>query len=228
MPRRLSARPLICLVSDRRRLAAGHHRASDPEGRLVELVGAAAHAGIDLVQLRERDLEAGALDRLVSRCRAAVSGTATLLVVNDRLDVALSAGADGVHLRSDSVPAAAVRALWPVLLVGRSVHSADEVGSGIGADYLVMGTIFPTASKPRGIRVAGVSELKRAVEAASIPVLAIGGVTRETLPDVARAGAAGVAAIGLFVPPPGVAAAQHLHDTVGEIRRAFDRWEVVP
>ena len=96
---------MICLVTDRRRLSI----AADDIDRLVDLVAAAARAGIDLIQIRERDLDARQLAALVRRCVDAVEGTGTKVLVNDRADVAIAAGAHGVHLRGDSIAAPAVR-----------------------------------------------------------------------------------------------------------------------
>src|SRR5687767_5292550 len=110
---------MICLVTDRRRLSPGavENEAAD---RLVELVAAAADAGIDVIQVRERDLAARELTSLVRRCVSAVAGSNTKVVVNDRVDIAVAAGAHGVHLRSDSMDAlGARRLLRDAALVGR-------------------------------------------------------------------------------------------------------------
>lgn len=219
----LGPRPVICLVTDRRRLVSA---ADGGIFHLIELVGAAARAGVTLIQIRERDLEAGPLYALVSRCLAAVAGTSAQIVVNDRLDVALAAGAHGVHLRSDSMPTASARELGgPNLLVGRSVHSADEAADnpdGDYLDYLIIGTIFPSLSKSPDRVCHGVDELGRAVRRTPVPVLAIGGVTLDRAVDVARAGAAGIAGIGLFCPPPATGLDAHLQSIVRDVRRAFD------
>jgi thiamine-phosphate pyrophosphorylase len=183
------------MISDR-------HRLADPcEESLVTLVGAAARAGVHLVQIRERDLDGRALVGLVARCVRAVRGTRARVLVNDRVDVAMAAGADGVHLRGDSMPADRVRAIAPrMFLVGRSVHSADEaarITAGGGLDYLIFGPVFATTSKP-GAVPAGVGALADVVAATALPVIAIGGITEATAGEVEAAGAAGVAAIGLF------------------------------
>lgn len=183
------------MITDRRRLGA------DGEDVLVRRVAAAAAAGVDLVQVRERDMEARALSRLVVRCIEAVRGTRTRVLVNDRLDVALATGAQGVHLRGDSLPASRARSLSPAgFLIGRSVHSVDEAirvsGEG-GVDYLLFGAVFATASKP-GYTAAGVRMLADVAAATSVPVLGVGGVTTETMGDLAASGSAGFAAIGFF------------------------------
>lgn len=219
---------MICLVSDRRRLSAG----SDALDRLVDLVAAAARAGTDLIQIRERDLEARVLTALISRCVDAIDGTRAKLLVNDRVDVAIAARSHGVHLRGDSIPAAAARLLLDAgAIVGRSVHSADEsaaIARAGGVDYMIFGTLYRTASKNGAHRVASLDELSCACRAAAgIPVLAIGGITVGRAVEVARAGAAGVAGIGLFIPPAGTSADRHLQSVTGELRRVFDTCEAV-
>jgi thiamine-phosphate pyrophosphorylase len=219
------------MVTDRHRLApdADDRRALD---RLLKLVEAAAHAGIDLIQIRERDLEARALLKLAEQCVAAARATPAKIVVNDRLDVALAAGADGVHLRSDSFNAPDVRRVVPLgFLAGRSVHGAGEAGEIArrgGIDYLIYGTVFSSASKPEGHALTDLDELRRACAAAPVPVLAIGGIDVDRAEAVAKAGAAGVAGIGLFIPPTGVPFDRHLEQTVATLRRAFDTCGAVP
>lgn len=214
-------RPVVCMITDRLRAGGGAEEA------LVQRVAAAARAGVHLVQVRERDLDARPLTRLVERCVAAVRGTRTRIIVNDRLDVALAAGAHGVHLRGDSVPAPRVRAIaGPPFLVGRSVHSHDDVAdaaSGGGIDYLLFGTVFETPSKP-GIAAAGLHALARSAAATALPVLAVGGIDTKTLPGVAATGAAGFAAIALFAAP----AADQLQVVVRQACGAFDTPRTVP
>ena len=153
---------MICLVTDRRRLSSG----TDAVDRLVELVEAAVRAGVDLIQVRERDLDARALAALVTRCLAAAEGTGTKVVVNDRADVAAATGAAGVHLRGDSIGVHAARSLLgDGAVIGRSVHSADEarLASEAGVDYLIFGTLFQTSSKDDGHPVATFDQLRRGV-----------------------------------------------------------------
>jgi thiamine-phosphate pyrophosphorylase len=156
---------------------------------------------VQLVQVRERDLDGRPLLGLVRACLDAVAGTGTRVLVNDRIDVALAAGAHGVHLRSDSVSAVAARRLvHPPFLLGRSVHSVETAVAacaGGGLDYLLFGTVFASASKP-GRAAAGLDALRRVAAAAAVPVLAIGGMTRARIPEVCRAGASGAAGISLF------------------------------
>lgn len=172
-------------------------------GCLVRQARHAVDAGIDYLQVRERDLEAGALAEIVLELVSVARGSATRVLVNDRLDVALACGAAGVHLRGDSIPAPAVRRILPAgFVVGVSVHSvAEAVAAASSADYLVAGTVWPTASKPSAQAEAllGVEGLARIASAVTVPVLAIGGVTIDRVAAAARAGAAGASAIGLFM-----------------------------
>jgi thiamine-phosphate diphosphorylase len=183
--------PILCAVTDRRRLPILAH------------VAAAADAGIDWVQIREPDLPAAELYEVVRHAVAEVSGSATRIIVNDRLDVAITAGADGVHLRGTSFDASRVRtAAGDDFLIGRSVHSVEEAvaaDGGGGLDYLIFGTMFPTTSKPERHPLAGPEALRTAVAACRVPILGIGGITLENVDRMAAAGAAGVAAIGLFL-----------------------------
>jgi thiamine-phosphate diphosphorylase len=185
--------PVLCLVTDRVRVGG-------PE-RLVQIVRNAADAGVHLVHIREKDLDARRLLNLASAIVAIVRGTRTRILVNDRADVAIAAGAHGVHLPATGAPAARVRAIAPTgFLIGRSVHSLDEgqrvVREG-GLDYVVFGPVFETTSKP-GTAAAGIDALRAVARALPLPVLAIGGVTTERFGSLAAAGAAGFAAIDLF------------------------------
>jgi len=206
--------PIVCLVTDRGRLGGSLER-------LVRLCGDAARAGASLIHLRERDLGGRALHQVASAVAAAARGTGAAVVVNDRADVAAGAGAQGVHLRSDSPSPRRVRALpWavPPFLVGRSVRSVADAQAAAreGCDYLIFGTVFRSAGKPAGHAVAGASALEEVARAVRIPVIAIGGVTVDTAAEAARAGAAGVAGIGAFAESADVGA------TIAALRRAFD------
>jgi thiamine-phosphate diphosphorylase len=183
-------------VTDRRR----YHLSTD------DLVVRAAHAvrlGVDVIQVRERDLPDVELAALVRRIAGVAAGTSTRVMVNDRADVAIAAGAAGVHLRGDSMPASAVRSFAPDgFVIGRSVHSLAEVDAAVaggGCDYLLFGTVFPSAGKPGGHPVAGLDALRAACTRSPLPVIAIGGITEENAALVRDAGAAGFAAVGLFM-----------------------------
>lgn len=195
-------RPCVCLVTDRRRLAAGGRTIRDQLVVLEQQLDGAIEAGVDLIQLRERDLEAATLRDLARRVVARAGGR-TRVLINDRADVAVAARAHGVHLRGDGPRIAEVRDLGPdSWVVGRSVHSVEGARSHSGADYLIFGTVFPTASKPAGSVIAGLDGLRSTASATPTPVLAIGGVTLGNVAACRSAGAAGVAAIGLFLSDP--------------------------
>ena len=223
-------RPCICLVTDRSRLPPPPDILTDGPalGPLAERLTLAGEAGIDLLQIREPDLSAAELGALVRELRARLADTAACVIVNDRVDVALAADAHGVHLKSDSIPTALVRRHVPAgFLVGRSVHSVDEarIAEAEGADYVIFGTVFPSGSKPRDHRTAGLEALASVTQAVHIPVLAIGGISLNTVAAAAEAGAAGVAAIGLFFDAAGPMddLRGRLIQTVAGLRRAFDR-----
>jgi thiamine-phosphate pyrophosphorylase len=225
---------MICLVTDRRRLVAADAAPGAPRECLVAQVRHAVDAGVDLIQIRERDLETAALAALVAELVVVARGTPTRIVVNDRLDVALACGAGGVHLRGDSIPSASARRLAPPgFLIGRSVHSVAEAIAAEGADYLIAGTVFPSASKPAAAPLLGVEGLRAIVRAIDRPVLAIGGVSSGRIGEVAAAGAAGLAAIGLFMalhpdPKMGGCRAMDLGQTMKHARSLFDRLKTTP
>ena len=217
-------RRLLCLVTDRRRLAARVGQPeSDASSLLVRQIEGAIRGGIDIVQIREHDLDARALARLVREALRLAAGSATRVIVNDRIDVAAATGAHGVHLREMSVSTRPVRDRWPALTIGRSVHSRDVMRREAGVDYWIAGTVFPTIAKPSADHL-GLEGLKGVVdEAAGIPVLAIGGITETTLPLILRSGAKGAAAIGAFIPSAAVSdLVAAVEKTVTELRFAFD------
>lgn len=196
--------------------------------QLLDDVRRAAASGVDLIQVRERGISDRDLLALTRRALAAAKGSRARVLVNARTDIALAAPADGVHLPAASPAAPRVRAVTPPgFLVGRSVHDLDEALAAEqqgGCDYLVFGTVYPSASKPAGHRVAGVDALARVCAAVRLPVLAIGGIERDRLPEVAAAGAAGVAAIGAFVTLQGrepEGPAGDMASFVGRVRELF-------
>jgi thiamine-phosphate pyrophosphorylase len=156
-------------------------------------------AGLRAVQLREKDLEARALLALADTLREATQRHGARLIVNDRADVALAAGADGVQRTHASLPVSALREITPPgFLVGASVHSEAEARevAAQGADFIVFGPVYDTASKRRYGPPQGLAALEAVTRAVDRPVLAVGGLTPERVADVLAAGAAGVAVIG--------------------------------
>ena len=179
--------PTLCLITDRQRCG---------ESSLEDVVSEAIKGGVNLIQLREKDLPTGELLALAMRLREVTRGRA-ILVINDRLDVAQAAGADGVHLPENGLPTSIAR--WVMgrhALVGRSVHGVEAAAQAEkdGADLVQLGTIFASPSKPDSPPV-GPELLREVADAVSIPVLAVGGVTLENAAEAIAAGAAGAAVI---------------------------------
>ena len=202
--------PCLALVTNRRLCPS--------ERTLADVVSAACDGGIDVVQVREKDLPGGALLTLAQELREATRGRA-LLTVNERVDVALACEADGVQLGEDALPVEeARRLLGSDALIGRSVHSVAGAveAEAAGADFLLVGPIFATPSHPE-IPGAGTALLEQVRRAVAVPFLAIGGVDASNVEEVARAGASGAAVVRtvLAAPDPAQAAA--------DLRAAFLR-----
>lgn len=181
------------------------------EGTPVALAGfveALVDAGVEALQVREKKLDDRALYELARRVVTLAAGR-MLVLVNGRADIALAAGADGVHLPAEGLPAAPLRRrCGPAFLIGRSAHTVEEVAAarGEGCDYAFFGPLRPTPSKPGPTAVPGISGLAAACRG-GLPLLALGGI--ETAADVAlaaEAGAAGVAGIRAFADRDGAAA----------------------
>ena len=213
----------LCLVTDRRRLAAALGIRPDDWRLLCEQVRAAARAGVDYIQVREPDLEAREYIDLVRQLRQATAGTAAKLLVNDRLDVALAADADGVHLKEQGFLPEFVRDLAPKgFVIGCSVHTTAAVAARKAADFLIAGTVMATASK-RAPDYLDEDGLRRIVRAAvEQPVLGIGGLSVASIPMLRSSGAAGLAAIGAFIPAGGEGVPEFVQKRVRELRFALD------
>jgi thiamine-phosphate pyrophosphorylase len=171
-----------CYVTDRR------------QGDLKRFASAAIQSGVDFIQIREKDLDARSLFDLVCAVRDAAAGTRTQVLVNGRLDIALAAGIDGVHLPGNGLPADRVRPL--VRTLSCSVHSVEEAVAAERSkvDFVIFGPVFETPGKSP----VGLEALKGVVAAVRIPVLAIGGINQQNIASVLEAGSAGIAAIRLF------------------------------
>lgn len=196
---------LLYAITKRALLPGGESAKRD---RLVELAAAWASGGVDLIQVREKDLPLTELQLLTARIVKAVraAGSATKVLVNGPAQVAFDAGADGVHLRSGLGPTA-IRAARQVYaraggepVVSVACHSADEIRQAAGASLLLFSPIFEKAGEDRVSPGQGLAALRSAAELAKpVPVLALGGVTEKNAASCVQAGAAGVAAIRMFL-----------------------------
>jgi thiamine-phosphate pyrophosphorylase len=185
----------LYLVTDRRHV----------ERDLVDVVGECVAAGLPAVQLREKDLGAGAMLALARRLREVTRPHGASLVVNDRVDVALAAGADGLQRTSTSMAIADIRTIaGDRLRIGASVHALDEAiaAEAAGADWIVFGPVYDTPSKRAFGAPQGLQKLVAVTNAVRTPVIAIGGITPERVQDVLAAGAAGVAVISAILGAP--------------------------
>ncbi|MGI8496096.1 MAG: thiamine phosphate synthase [Gemmatimonadaceae bacterium] len=170
-----------------------------PEG-LVGRAAAAVRGGATMIQLRLKDADARTL---VEVARALVATLTVPVVVNDRMDVALAAGAAGVHLGTDDLPVAAVRAIAPAaFVIGASVGSDAELPSASGADYVGIGPVFGTPSKSDAGAPIGEAEFARLAHRCGVPAVAIGGITAESATALIASGASGVAVIRAILGAP--------------------------
>jgi thiamine-phosphate pyrophosphorylase len=182
-----------CYITDRTALGAGR--------TLENAVARAIGNGANWIQIREKDLPSRALYELTARAVALAAPSGAKILVNSRLDIAVAAGAAGVHLPGDSPSPKKWRSLTPPgFLIGVSCHTLPELRAAEdeGADYALFGPVFPPRSKASDLAPRGLAGLKRAAQAVAIPVLALGGITEENAAGCAAAGAAGIAAISLF------------------------------
>ncbi|NWG12958.1 MAG: thiamine phosphate synthase [Acidobacteria bacterium] len=185
-------RPLYYYITDRRALT--------PRA-FCNRVRRLAAWGIDLIQVREKDLSDLELCLLTEKVLSLVAGTRCRVLVNGRADIALAVGAHGVHLPSQGLRPADVRAWVPRgFLIGVSTHSLRQarMAEAEGADYILLGPVFETPSKLRYGPPLGLGMFRRTCRTVRLPVFGIGGITREAIQQVVDAGAVGVAAIRLF------------------------------
>jgi len=189
---------------------------------LEEILDATLAGGCRMIQLREKEWPSGRLLSLAERLRDRCRRAGATFTVNDRVDLALAVGADGVHLGQDDLPPRAARPLLrPGMVLGRSTHSVGQAreAQADGADYIAVGSMFPTRTKP-DFQLVG-PELIRAIRPETrSPLVGIGGVTRENVAEVIRAGADGVAVISAVCGAPDPAAATR--EFLAAIRAARD------
>jgi thiamine-phosphate pyrophosphorylase len=196
---------LLCYITDRTRFPGDENAR---QHALLEKIAEASRAGVDLIQVREKDLSSRKLEALVYSARRVVrentAEPATRLLINSRSDIALAGGADGVHLRSQDISPLDVRRIWIDAgnslraLVSVSCHTVAEVAStaSAGADFAVFAPVFAKKDST-ATKAAGLDQLREACQQ-KIPVLALGGITLENAAACIDSGAAGIAAIRLF------------------------------
>jgi thiamine-phosphate pyrophosphorylase len=196
--------PLLYYITDRRQFP-GDSR--EQERRLLAKIAECAAAGVDYIQLREKDLSIRALQELANQAMAALNGSRTKLLINSRIDVALACSAHGVHLPGNDLPASEVRAIFSraniaAPVIGVSVHSQAEAAyaEAHGADFAVFGPVFEKSSSPNP---EGLNQLRQIcsraqASASAMPVFALGGISPQNAHLCLQAGAAGIAGIRLF------------------------------
>ncbi len=196
---------LLCYITNRQQFPGSPH---EQEQQLLHKISECALAGVDTIQLREKDLSTRELERLTMKAVAALAGNSgTKLLINSRIDVALACGAHGVHLPGHYLSASEARVIFaaagkvhPVIAV--STHSAAEVAlaESHGADFAVFGPVFEKSGIPHPTGLEQLAAVCRRAQAASprMPVLAVGGITLENAAQCVAAGADGIAAIRLF------------------------------
>lgn len=179
-------------------------------GEVAAIVEQALAGGVTCVQLRRKQDDGGPMLKLALRLRELASAHGALFIVNDRLDIALLSGADGVHVGQTDLPASLVKSRFPELVVGVSARSVGEAvqAEQDGADYLGVGSVYPTATKGDAV-LTGLDVLAACKRAVRIPIVGIGGITVERAPEVMAAGADGVAVVSavMSAPDPKAAAA---------------------
>ncbi len=186
---------MLYLITDRLALPAPHWPAQ------LDLIAQAAALGVTLIQIREKDLSARELAEFARAAIAVARPHGTRVIINDRADVALAVGADGVHLRVSSLSVEDVRSIVPPgFLIGVSTHSLAEAQTAQagGANFITCGPVYETPSKREYGEPLGLTAFRAIAEAVTIPTYALGGINVENFREPLQHGAAGIAAISLF------------------------------
>lgn len=192
----------------------------------LEILDGLLVGGATCVQLREKDKSPRELYELAIVFRERTQAAGALLVLNDHVDIALAAGADGVHLGQDDLPLAAARRIAPDLLLGQSTHSLDQAlaAEAAGADYVNIGPLNPTKTKATHVAFLGPEAVEDVAAALTIPFSCMGGIKRDHLPELVRRGAQRIALVTAVTQAPDVAAAtRDLRKVIGEAAASFGR-----
>jgi thiamine-phosphate pyrophosphorylase len=208
----------LCLITNRKLLSPSSDSLNVKESisTLLNHCIEAAYSGIDIIQIREKDLSAKDLSQLVNDLSKELKSLNTTLLVNDRLDIALSCGANGVHLPGNSLPIKEVRKyVGKDFIVSVSTHSVEEacLAAESGASFVLFSPIFDTPSKRIYGKPLGLELLSQATKKITCPVIALGGINRENAKSVLDCGAWGLAAIRLFIE------SSNLRDLVNELKQ---------
>lgn len=197
----------LCLITNRKQLLSRfpNNQLFDLDTTLFHLLNfcqTAVQAGIDIIQVREKDLPTNQLSEFVAKLAKQVKHTNTIVLVNDRLDIALSYEADGIHLPSNSFPINKVRKLvGKKFIISVAAHSIKEaqLAAEAGADYVLFSPIFDTPSKTIYGPALGLAVLEQAVKSVKCPIIALGGINQSNAKVVLDCKVAGLAAIRLFL-----------------------------
>jgi thiamine-phosphate pyrophosphorylase len=188
----------------------------------AEIARMAYEGGADVVQLRMKHADGGEMLSQAIAIREIAEDMCRIFIVNDRVDIAMASGADGVHLGQSDIPVEVARRLMgPDALIGCSVTTVEEAVKAVedGADYIGVGSIFTTSTKPDAAQGLGLSPIYEIKQAVNVPVVAIGGINRGNIQDVIRAGADSAAVVSAVVAQDDVRAATHeLRDLILKVR----------
>ncbi|MEI8139438.1 MAG: thiamine phosphate synthase [bacterium] len=179
-------------------------QALSAERTTVEIVRAALAGGVKLIQLREKSMPLCDYVKLAEQIRAMTSSAGCLLIINDRVDVALAVGADGVHLGQDDFPIPAARRLAPEMIIGSSTHNVEEAvrAQNEGASYINIGPIYPTGTKVWKGEYLGLEGLRTIATVARIPFTVMGGIKKSHFPGLIAAGARTIALVTAVTAAP--------------------------
>ncbi len=190
---------------------------------LVEAVEEAIRGGATVIQYREKNAPTRKMVEEARLLRTLCKGKGVTFIVNDRIDVALAVDADGVHVGDDDMPVwLARKILGPLKIIGASADSVEKalLYAAEGADYLGVGSIYPTSTKPDAGPPIGIEGLRRIVSVVNIPVVAIGGINADNAKEVLGAGASGIAVISAVMGAPDIfEATMRLRKIVDEVRK---------